>query len=340
MLSPYLFSLALLLGAPSEAPRLSGGFIQFWGSMKSQASMSEAQWQRFLQAMADAKMRIIITQWSAYESTTFIPRGDEFFDVTGAILRFAEKHDMEVFIGLRDDKGWWTGWKDKAYLDKLADETARLAEQIHARYGKSPAFRGWYVPQEMSNLTYTDAQIENLSAYFRKVSDTCHELAPGKPVAISPFFSPRPESWLVSAPVFGKNYRKFLENAGLDIVMLQDGAGARGIKKEEIAELVVPYFRELKKACDATHVQLWANAESFEIVSGQPDPQKFWPTTIDRLLEQIRQEAPFVNGRLITFDLFHYMNPYGDLHEGEANATFRQREKVLYEAYKSGLSGG
>lgn len=342
MLSSSVLSLALLLGTPSETPRLSGGFIQFWGSMKSPESMSEAQWQRFLQAMSDAKMRIIITQWSAYGSTTFVPRSDEFFDVTGALLRYAEKHDMDVYIGLRDDKDWWTGWKDKAYLDKLAEDTGRLAEEIHARYGRSPAFRGWYVPQEMSNLAYDDAQLKNLSAYFRKVSAKCHELAPGKPVAISPFFNPRIEGqkWLVSASENGRNYRRFLENSGLDIVLLQDGAGARGIKKEEIGERIVPYFRELRKACDATHVQLWANAESFEIVPGQPDPQKFWPTDIDRLLEQIRQEAPYVDGRLITFDLFHYMNPYGDLHDGEANVTFRKREKALYDAYKSRFSSG
>jgi hypothetical protein len=158
-------------------------------------------------------------------------------------------------------------------------------------------------------------------------------------VAVSPFFNPlikpgEPGFGDLDPGCFATVYCQFLEHAGIDIVMLQDGVGTRGLKTGDLPVRVIPYFQAFQQLCRSKHVALWGNVENFEIVPGQPNMNDFWPTDIGRLESQIRATAPFVK-ELVTFDFFHYMNPYGYLHEDQSETVYRARERVLYNAYKN-----
>ena len=58
-------------------------------------------------------------------------------------------------------------------------------------------------------------------------------------------------------------YTEILGASEIDIVMIQDGVGARGVAVADFATRVLPYLAAMKAAADAAGRQMWVNAESF-----------------------------------------------------------------------------
>lgn len=315
-------------GAPRQAgARLSGGFIQYKSEMMS--GMDKSKWKSTLKAMRDIKLDTLILQFHQHDGTKFIPESRNGIDPTKIILDYAKDNGMQVFVGLKYDTRWYGNWRDQKYLEQVAADNKQLAKQLWERYGKNRAFAGWYVPQEMWNEDYNAQELEQLSRFFRDVGDECRKLAPGKPVAVSPYFNPG--FGFLGADAFAQRYAQFLKGAGLNVVMLQDSVGARTIDPEEFEDKLLPFYRALQAAVQQNGAEFWGNAESFEIVPNQPDENKLQPTEPARLAKQINAGSPYVR-KLVTFDFFHYMNPHGFTY-GDVN--YRDRQKRLYEGYKS-----
>lgn len=315
-------------GAPRQADaRLSGGFIQYNLDMLSQ--MDKSKWTSTLKSMQEIKLDTVILQYHQHGGTKFIPEGKDGIDATKIILDYAQDNGMQVYVGLKYDTRWYGKWKEQKYLEQVAADSKKLAKQLWERYGKSPAFAGWYVPQEMWNQDYSPRELEQLGRYFRDVGDECRKLAPGKPVAVSPYFNP--SSDFLGAEAFGQRYSQFLKGAGLNVVMLQDSVGARKIAPEEFEEKLLPFYRAIQATAQQNGAEFWGNIESFQIVPGQPKDDKYQPADAARLAKQINAGGPFAQ-KLVTFDFFHYMNPHGFTYE---DANYREKQKRLYEEYKS-----
>jgi hypothetical protein len=253
------------------------------------ATLDEHAWQRELDAMQKAGMRIIILQQLQQETWRFIPDSPQAPDPTEIILSCADAHQMKVFVGLATDSGWWkcNQWKD--YLDSAAVKNMTLADEIWKRYGSHQSFAGWYLPQEMWEGPFTEAQVALARRFFRRLSGHCKSLSGSapKPVAISPFHKARATPAEVE-----KLYRDFLRDAGVDILMLQDGVGAKGWD-DEIEEKVVPYFGAFGRACRANHVEFWANIECFKLVGRTSSGVKeLAPADAERLDRQMAAAAP------------------------------------------------
>ena len=309
--------------AALRAPlRLDGGFIQYQPWM---AKLDERAWQQELEAMRKARMQTIVLQQLQHETTRYIPDSSAAPDPTGIILSYADAHGMEVFIGLAVDSGWWKCGQWQDYLDAAALKNMALADEIWKRYGSHRSFVGWYLPQEMWEGPFTDEQVALARHLFHRLSDHCRSLSKDepKPVALSPFHTGR-----VPPSEIEKLYRDLLRGSGVNIVMLQDGVGARGWD-DRMADMVVPYFEAMERACWANHVEFWANIECFKLVSRTSSgPKEFAPADAQRLSRQLTAVAPFVR-RIVTFDFFHYMSPYRQ----------DERARKLYEDYvKAGVS--
>ena len=311
MFARIALSMVLLVPpAPGEAgpPRLGGGFIQLQGWMMD---MSPDDWKRELEAMRDVGLETIIIQYLQYGGHSFIPSDERATDPTREILRFADAHGMRVFLGTRADDGWWR-W-NAAYLDRSLAERKILIKTIHARYAAHRSFAGWYFTEEVSG-NLSPERVRLLRGYFRSQSDYCKSLR-AQPVAFAPYFS-----HLTPLESMRKIYDELLDGAGIDVMMLQDGVGARGWDRD-LEERIVPFFRMFRTVCDRRGVALWSDLESFQ----RKDPAReggFIATTPDRLIRQLRAVAPYVD-RIVTFDFFHYMSPY----RGE-------RQRQLYEGYR------
>jgi len=312
MTAPLALALAMALTLPpvpeaASPPRLDGGFIQFQGWMMD---LSTADWKRELEAMRAAGLKVIVIQHLENGRRSFIPSDDRAPDPTRLILDFADAHGMRVFLGTRADEGWWRWNAD--YLTRSLDGRKRLVRTIHARYGTHRSFAGWYLTEEVSGNLSPD-RVRLLRDYFRAQSDSCKSLR-NQPVAFAPYFS-----HLTPLDSMRAIYDALLDGAGIDVLMLQDGVGARGWDRD-LEERVVPYFRMFRQVCDRRGVPLWADIESFR----RRDPERetgFVPTTPERLIRQLKAEAPHVEA-MVTFDFFHYMSP----HHGDA-------QRALYEGY-------
>lgn len=294
----------------ADGLRLDGTFIQYQSWMKT---LDASAWQKELETMQRARLRLLFVQWLQYNQTRFFPNSSETNDATEVILSFADQQGMQVFLGLTMDDGWWSKSNDASYLQATAETSGKVADEIWQRYGKHPSFAGWYLPQETWDGSYTDAQTTTLRSFFRRVSDHCKQLSGGKPVAFAPFFSGS-----VTPDTMEIFYKKFLNGAGLDILMLQDGVGAHGWDSE-VADRVAPYFRAVRNACLTTGVAFWSDLESFHLANA--DPLRFTPAGIGRLCEQLAVEAPFVQ-HAITFDFFHYLSPYRGLAQKQLDEDY------------------
>ncbi|HLK61466.1 MAG TPA: DUF4434 domain-containing protein [Chthonomonadaceae bacterium] len=290
---------------PPNQPRLalSGGFIQYQDWMRR---LDASAWRNELSAMRNAGMDTVIIQWLKVNESRFLPAKDTDLDPTQILLDDADTHGMRVYIGLAMEDAWWQKATDAAYLEHAAGDCIAIAEEAWQKYGRHRSFAGWYIPQETWDAAYTGDQIGHLRAFLRRISDRCKALSGGKLVAFAPFFSGS-----VPPDVVAKVYTQLLDGAGIDLLMPQDGVGARAWEGD-VAGKVAPYFGAFRDACLADGVELWADLESFQLAHGLPLdnlPTQFEPTRVERLKQQIVAEAPYV-AKFVTFDFFHYLSPY------------------------------
>lgn len=287
---------------------IEGTFLQFHAGMRE---VNATQWAKELDAMRAAKIRMIILQWTQADGTNLFDPPDPF----PVILDLVHQRGMKFIFGLRHDGRWWREWGNADYLREEAKESVALAREVHRRYGKHPAFAGFYIPYELWDGSFTDVQIENLREMLRTISSTCRQIAPGKPVFLAPFFA-----GLLTPERFEQLWFNLLLGRPVDVVALQDGVGARGWD-EQIEERVTPYFAAMQRACRQRGVKLWCDLECFRLTNANPSRPQFAPATAERVIRQLKAVSPYVE-RVVTFDFYHYMSPY----RGEA-------QKALYEGY-------
>ncbi|MDX6528439.1 MAG: hypothetical protein QOH41_729 [Blastocatellia bacterium] len=333
------------MGKPSERSQskltsntkrgLDGAFIQLWPEMST--AMNDSDWQDVLNAMNNAGLQVIIVQYLRHNDTDLFPSNQAKFDPTEKILKFADGHPgMQVFIGLGYDTAWYDHWKDDQFLRRLAEKNRTLATTLWTRYGsRHTSFSGWYIPQEMWNENYTTDQIKNLrELYYASVAGHCKSLSKGMPIAVAPFFNPnedyigQSETPAQNAERFAALFAQLLNGSQIDIVMLQDGVGARKIEPANFNLRIIPYYDAFKRLCAPRVKELWADLEAYRTIGS--DERR--PAQADRFMKQIEMFAPLTT-RTVTFEFFHYMNPYGHLKPSD----YKREQEQLYAAYVHGF---
>lgn len=286
--------------ATGEGLRLHGTFIQYQPWM---LELDAEEWHAELDAMRRAGLDTLVIQWLEADSQRYFG-SDTAVDPTAIILDYADAHGMCVFLGLSHVKKWFVWPKEGQFPDALVARNAAFAQQVWQHYGKRRAFAGWYIPQEIMLWGIPRVWLTLLTDYLQRVSTTCKEFSGGKPVAIAPYFDGKAPPETV-----GRDLARLLGDSGIDIVMLQDGVGARGW--DDDVERVRPYFRACRDACLEMGAELWSDLECFRLVRADPATgrkQGFVPADAERIGRQLAAEAPFVE-RFVTFDFFHYMSP-------------------------------
>lgn len=339
---------------PKKLQPITGAFIQYNRDMIETANnpngLSKADWESEMRAMQEIGMDTLILQFlelgtkSGNESYMTDENDKSAIDPTEAILTYADAHQMKVFIGLWN-KEWGYDRIKNADPEMIAANklnSKRVAETAWKRYGRHKAFYGWYLPQEIWNTKYSPEQNERMREMFRHIGEYCKGLdGNGKPTAISPYFSPSKDEDSEPEKVFTLLLKGDERQPGakVDILMLQDGVGARCLEeKSRILPTVKPYFEQFYNAAKAAGVEFWSNVESFKTISGGclddfTTTQILRPTDISRLTAQIEASSILADDnqpmfkKIVTFDFFEFMSP---VHKGE---NFKAREK-LYRKYK------
>jgi hypothetical protein len=298
-----------------EPLRLSGGFIQYWKGMET---WGKDKWHPVLEAMQKAGMNTVVIQQLAAETDTgktewYMAEGA---DATTVILDYAAQHGMVVYVGLyRHLLNGDTGSTDPVFLKRAEKDNLEVAEAAAKKYGSSEAFAGWYIPLEP--WTSNKATLMAFKPFFQSVSKGCKNLV-NKQVAFSPFVNLCP----ASLEIVQAAYKELLPDSGLDLLMLQDGVGARnlddaGVKKN------AKYFEAVGSACEAANILFWANVECFTSFNGNS------PAKPGRFLLQ-RKSVPTAKA-VVTFDFLHYMNPVD--FPDSWGSEWKKEMKALYDAY-------
>lgn len=323
----FAFALTAIAASRAEtgkdAPlRLGGTYLQLTAA---HLEWREHDWVEMFQHFEALGLSQLIVQWSVYEDWHFYARpGAMAHDVLPieTVLKLADRAGMRVWLGLASEERYWreiAGKPDglKTYLDDLRGRSVRIAEELIPIVGRHASFAGWYIPQEIDDLSWREREHRALLyAYLGGLSHALNALRPGASVAVSGFANGSLD------PLALREFWISLlrEATAVDTVLFQDGIGAG---KLDLYELPL-YTDAIRQATDATGRNVVAIVELFDQIAGPPlDEQHFAavPAPLPRILQQLEHAhgyAPLV----VAFSVPEYLSPKG----GEAART-------LYDEY-------
>ena len=202
-----------------------GIFYQPW---QSDLCLTRLDWERRMVRLRENGLDTLYLQWLRYGEIDFLDahlKKDGLF--IQVLLDTAANQGIGVYVGLFSDPDFFhslglsTVKLDK-YLFQLREKTLGLAAKFQARYGKHPAFQGWYLPEEIDDLNWQSAPRRKLlSDHMHYLGSALGSLGQKKPLAFSVFFS-----GALSPEAFARFCGQLVKGSDC-FVLVQDGLGGR-----------------------------------------------------------------------------------------------------------------
>lgn len=308
-LRPLLLALALLLlpaglqpvsaRTPAEScPRLTGLFLQ---PLEAHRAWSRADWTAFFEELAAMRMETLVLQWSGLDRFTVFdadPADSLPEPMIDRLLDAAEAAGIRVWIGLVYDPDYWTRIQREAeqlevYLRRHLLANRELLERLLAEAGQHPAFAGWYLTEEIEDVTWQDPEKRALlRAHLQALGAEIRARDPQRPIAISGFTGARLDPAALAAL-----WRELLEGSAIDLLLLQDGFGVQPMLPEDLEV----YLEALERETRAAGLRLGVVTELFTQTGGPPlDEDAFTaePASLERIVPQLRAAAAWSALRL------------------------------------------
>ena len=242
-------------------------------------------------------------KWLTYPSTV-LSREEACYtppvDLVDLFLSLAHQFQMKFYFGLYDSGKYW--WENGDYQKEI-DINLKVIDEVWARYGSHPAFKGWYLCQEVSRKT---GKIIDL---YARLGQHCKQISNGLPTLISPYIDGKKallsnQSSLSKADAIGlqeheREWNEILDGiqSAVDILAFQDGH----VEFDQLAD----YFSINKKLADRYQMRCWTNAESFD----RDMPIKFLPIKWEKLLLKLKAAKRAGLEKALTFEFSHFMSP-------------------------------
>lgn len=263
-----------------------------------QLAHDEAHWQRELDVLRKLGVKQVVIQFTGDRHGPYDRDGHA---PVANLVAAAAASDIHVLLGLHDDPTWPGDDAVKRLPPPLGD--SKQAKALGELCRRSPVCDGWYLSQEIDDATWSSpARTAALRAHVAETARVLRELAPGKQLALAPFFTgtlaPQQHAhWWLSV----------LEPGAIDVLMLQDGVGTGRATPERAGA----YLASLRLPLAMIGVDLWSVAELFRQRHGAPlDDRPFKAIPIDPavLRKSLAVERPLVT-RVVAFAVLDYMNP-------------------------------
>jgi len=267
------------------------------------------EWEADFQAMQAMGIDTVILirsgyqRWLTYPSEVLINRQGCHrppLDLVDLYLTLAEKYGMNFYFGTYDSGHYW----QVGEYEKEIDLNRAAIEEVWAKYGDRPAFKGWYLTQEVSRRT------KGIIEVYAQMGRFCKEISGGSlPVLISPWMDGLKGTSAFKSDLYKtdgitpqEHEQEWDEimagiSGAVDIVAFQDG-------HVDFHEL--PGYLEInKKLADKHGLQCWTNSETFD----RDMPIKFMPIKWEKLLLKLQAAANVGIEKGITFEFSHFMSP-------------------------------
>jgi hypothetical protein len=220
-------------------------------------------------------------------------------DLVALYLKLAEKYGMGFYFGTYDSGEYW----HKGDFAREAELSKQVASEAWARYGASPAFKGWYLSLEVSRRTGSIVDV------YAGLGRHCKQVSGGLKVLISPyiagikavsaFVGTLTQAEGISLAEHERDWDAILGGikGAVDAVAFQDGH----VDFHELGE----YLRVNKRLADKHGLESWTNLESFD----RDMAIKFLPIRWEKM--RVKLEAARAAGlaKAITFEFSHFMSP-------------------------------
>ncbi len=254
---------------------------------------SDEQWEAKIDEMASLGMKYIVMMCSSivypefsesYFKTDIYPFANMTSkDPIGALMRAAERNGMKVFMSC-GFYGTWTQTRDNMVNPEVQKRAFQAMEELYALYGKSDAFYGWYLPDELGMVPY---YTEDFIKYVNEYRAFARSIDPSKLMLIAPYGTRN--------VIADDNFLGQLERLDCDIIAYQDEVGVR----KSVPEETNTFFAELRKAHDKVgRSALWADMEVFEF-EGDVYKSALYAANMERIERQIKSISPYVDEILI-----------------------------------------
>jgi hypothetical protein len=266
------------------------------------------EWEQDFQAMKAIGIDTVVVircgfkRWMTYPSQVLqkyeqgsIPP----LDLIDLYLRLSEKYGMKFFFGLYDSGRYWMNGE----WDKEIDINIKVIDEVWKRYGHYPAFKGWYLCQEVSRRT------GKIVETYARMGQHCKDISGNLPIMISPYIQGNKTGAWESSIYSGKSsilpedHEKEWEGilSGLkgvvDVVAFQDGH----VDFFELSD----YLEINRKLTDKFNMECWTNCETFD----REMPIKFLPLKWEKMLLKLQAAKKAGAHKAITFEFSHFMSP-------------------------------
>ena len=242
---------------------------------------------------------------------------------------------VKVWLGLYLNESpqsysWWDAVNDNTLsaadmeiIDYHRERSVSVLNELCDQYGTHPALGGFYYSVEVANLGFMDPSswpvLAQLLDDVAQAAHNCH----GKQLAISPFFNVA----LTTPQEYADMWDYALAHSGLDIVLLQDGAGVEPHQLTESVDNISPWYEALEKVVRKHQRHFWGNVELFTN-DGTRESVSLRPSSIGSIQRQLNAVAPYVD-KFVCFD-FHSMDP-------NSTASDAAQRQQLYNDYRTYL---
>ena len=242
-------------------------------------------------------------------------------DLVELFLSLANKYQLNFYFGLYDSGEYW----DTGNMTPEIDINRFVIEEVWAKYGHHPSFKGWYLSMEISRKT--KGAIDAISTLGKQ----CKTISNNLPTFISPWIDGKKAVLAatnnltkidsISLQQHEEEWDEIFSgiNDCVDAVAFQDGH----IDYNELHD----FFSINKKLADKYGMQCWTNAESFD----RDMPIKFLPIKFEKLKLKLEAAAKAGYDKAITFEFPHFMSPQSAY--TQAHHLFNR-----YQEYKNQLA--
>ena len=241
-------------------------------------------------------------KWQTFPSRVLMQEENTYkppVDLVQMYLELAEKHGMNFYFGLYDSGKYWTAGKYRQEVDL----NKRVIDEVWARYGNMPAFKGWYLSQECSKKTGAIIDL------YAELGRHCKDISNNLPTMISPYVdgiknisqyvSETIRNGGISLSQHEKDWGEIFDGIknSVDIVAFQDGH----VDYDELTD----FLKINKQLADRYGLECWTNSETFD----RDMPIKFMPIKWEKLLLKLNKAAEAGIENAITFEFSHFMSP-------------------------------
>lgn len=284
---------------------------------------SASQWTEEFARMQQLGTRELIVQWSQYDNVVFYSEDGKQDSLLHRVASAAAETGLDFYVGLALNSDWAKPQTlDAQKINQALKENKRVSTIIQQHFGKHPNFRGWYIPQEITDVFYTGDQRELILRFFSELTGFLREFDTLKPIIASGYTSPD-KSHLVKFTIW---WMSVFDRSGIDILLFQDGAGTPNQQKWDA---VAPYIEAISIIDDEYFSgEVWFVAEIFTQLDG-PDvnnkPFRAVPADFERISRQLKMLGR-LGKKMASYAYFPYMQP----NSGEpANRLYQQYKNFV-----------